>query len=175
MKKLSIICMTVLAVFVMASCRGPMGPQGPAGNDGNANVASSTLTVYPNNWEWDCLFTDGQGHERGRYIVTIDYPAINNNVYNYGAVLVYMDVEGTWSQVPLTYYYSPDDDENGNPNLYEASMKLPRSTTVACAFSGRKAISGKLTVPTPIGSRLWPLRLLSIPTAAMWTTATTRP
>ena len=100
MKKLSIICMTVLAVFAMASCRGPMGPQGPAGHDGNANVASSTLTVYPNNWEWDRLFTDGQGHERGRYIVTIDYPAINNNVYNYGAVLVYMDVEGTWSQVP---------------------------------------------------------------------------
>ena len=124
MKKLSIICMTVLAVFAMASCRGPMGPQGPAGHDGNANVASSTVTVYPNNWEWDRLFTDGQGHERGRYIVTIDYPAINNNVYNYGAVLVYMDVEGTWSQVPLTYYYSPDDDENGNPNLYEASIEI---------------------------------------------------
>ena len=56
--------------------------------------------------------------------MTIDYPAINNNVYNYGAVLVYMDVEGTWSQVPLTYYYSPDDDENGSPNLYEASIEV---------------------------------------------------
>ena len=87
MKKLSLICMTILAVSILASCRG---------RDGNANVASSTITIYPNNWEWvnDC-----------QWMVEIDYPAINNNVYNHGAVLVYMDVEGAWSQVPLTYYY----------------------------------------------------------------------
>ena len=93
MKKLSIFCMTVLAIFAMASCR---GPQGPAGKDGNANVASSTVTVYSNNWQWvnNC-----------QWMVEIDYPAINNNVYNHGAVLVYMDVDGAWSQVPLTYYY----------------------------------------------------------------------
>ena len=79
--------MTILAVSILASCRG---------RDGNANVASSTITIYPNNWEWvnDC-----------QWMVEIDYPAINNNVYNHGAVLVYMDVEGAWSQVPLTYYY----------------------------------------------------------------------
>ena len=57
-------------------------------------------------------------------MATFDYPAINNNVFNYGAVLVYMNVDGTWSQVPLTYYYSPDDDEEGNPNLYEASIEV---------------------------------------------------
>ena len=93
MKKLSVICMTILAVSFLASCR---GPQGPAGHDGNANVASSTVTIYPNNWEWvnDC-----------QWMVEIDYPAITDNVFNYGAVLVYMDVEGSWSQVPLTYYY----------------------------------------------------------------------
>ena len=51
-------------------------------------------------------------------MVTIDYPAINNNVYNYGAVLVYMDVRGTWSQVPLTYYYELDG------GLYEASVEV---------------------------------------------------
>ena len=96
MKKLSLICMTVLAVFAMASCRGPRGPQGPAGNDGNANVVSSTVTVHTDDWEWvnNC-----------QWMVEIDYPAINNNVYNYGAVLVYMSVGDTWSQVPLTYYY----------------------------------------------------------------------
>ena len=96
MKKLSLICMTVLAVFAMASCRGPRGPQGPAGNDGNANVVSSTVTVHSDDWEWvnNC-----------QWMVEIDYPAINNNVYNYGAVLVYMSVGDTWSQVPLTYYY----------------------------------------------------------------------
>ena len=57
-------------------------------------------------------------------MVTIDYPAINNNVYNHGAVLVYMDLDNTWLQVPLTYYYSPDDDEYGNPNLYSASIEV---------------------------------------------------
>ena len=98
MKKLSVICMTILAISFLASCTkvGPMGPQGPAGNDGNANVASSTVTVYSSNWQWvnNC-----------QWKVEIDYPAINNNVYNYGAVLDYMDVDGAWSQVPLTYYY----------------------------------------------------------------------
>lgn len=96
MKKLSLICMTLLAFFAMASCRGPQGPVGPAGHDGNANVASSTVTVYSNDWRWvnDC-----------QWMVEIDYPAINNNVFNHGAVLVYMDVDGSWSQVPLTYYY----------------------------------------------------------------------
>ena len=106
MKKLSVICMTILAITFLASCR---GPQGPAGHDGNANVASSTITIYPNNWEWvnDC-----------QWMVEIDYPAITDNVYNHGAVLVYMDIEGAWSQVPLTYYYAENDD------LYEASIEV---------------------------------------------------
>ena len=90
MKKLSVIFMAVLAVFAMASCRGPKG------DPGNANVASSTVTVRSSDWEWvhNC-----------QWMVTIDYQAINNNVFNHGAVLVYMDVDGAWSQVPLTYYY----------------------------------------------------------------------
>ena len=90
MKKLSVICMTVLAVFAMASCRGPKG------DPGNANVASSKVTVYANDWKWvnNC-----------QWMVDIDYPAINNNVFNHGAVLVYMDTDGVWSQVPLTYFY----------------------------------------------------------------------
>lgn len=121
MKKLSIICMTVLAVFAMASCRGPQGPQGPAGHDGqdgNANVASSTVTIYENDWQWIQFYSDADGNPRGQFSVTIDYPAINNNVYNHGAVLVYMDVDGAWSQVPLTYYYNDGDD------FYEASIEV---------------------------------------------------
>lgn len=94
MKKLSVICMTILAVAFFASCR---GPQGPAGQDGNANVASSTLTIKSSDWQWL--------EQYGQWMVEIDYPAINNNVFNHGAVLVYMDVDGAWSQVPLTYYY----------------------------------------------------------------------
>ena len=97
MKKLSVICMTILAVAFFASCRGPQGPQGPAGQDGNANVASSTLTIKSSDWQWLDQY--------GQWMVEIDYPAINNNVFNHGAVLVYMDVDGDWSQVPLTYYY----------------------------------------------------------------------
>ena len=117
MKKFSIICMAVLAVFAMASCRGPMGPQGPvgpAGNDGNANVFSSTVTVKSNDWQWvnNC-----------QWMVEIDYPAINNNVYNYGAVLVYMDVDGAWSQVPLTYYYQ-DVNQDGETINCEASIEV---------------------------------------------------
>ena len=125
MKKLSIICMTLLAISFLASCRcpqGPQGPQGPAGNDGNANVASSTLTIHDYDWEWNRFYTDAEGNERGQYVVTIDYPAINNNVYNYGAVLVYMDVMGTWSQVPLTYYYH--DVIDGQDCLFEASIEV---------------------------------------------------
>ena len=119
MKKLSLICMTILAVTFLASCR---GPQGPAGHDGNANVASSTVTIHDYDWQWNRFFTDANNNERGQYSVTIDYPAINDNVYNHGAVLVYMDVEGTWSQVPLTYYYSEND--NGEDYFYEASIEV---------------------------------------------------
>ena len=54
-------------------------------------------------------------------MVTIDYPAINIDVYNYGAVLVYMDVEGTWSQVPLTYFYY--EIEDGQSYFYEANIE----------------------------------------------------
>ncbi len=118
MKKLSLICMTVLAISFLTSCRGPQGPAGPAGHDGNANVASSTLTIHDYDWKWNCYYTDADGNERGQHYVTIDYPAINNNVFNYGAVLVYMDVKGTWSQVPLTYYYAEDG------NLFEASVEV---------------------------------------------------
>ena len=91
MKKLSVICMMFLSVVFFATCtkvgpmgpQGPQGPQGPAGHDGNANGASSTVTVKSSDWEWL--------NQYGQWVVTIDYPAINNNVYNYGAVLVYMD------------------------------------------------------------------------------------
>ena len=116
MKKLSLIYMTILAISFMASCR---GPQGPAGHDGNANVASSTVTIYSEDWEWsnqDC-----------QWKVEIDYPAINNNVFNHGAVLVYMDVSGSWNQVPLTYYYQDwGTNENGQQVLLncEASIEV---------------------------------------------------
>ena len=128
MKKLSVICMTILSVAFLASCRGPQGPQGPAGNDGNANVASSTVTIPATyggqvyDWEWINFYNDSEGNPRGQYSATFDYPAINNNVFNYGAVLVYMNVDGAWSQVPLTYYYN--ETVNGEDLFYEASIEV---------------------------------------------------
>ena len=143
MKKLSIICMMILAVLFSASCTkvgpmgpqgpqgpagpvgpvGPVGPQGPAGNDGNdgyVNVASSTLTINSNDWQWvnDC-----------QWMVEIDYPAINDNVFNYGAVFVYMDVDGAWSQVPLTYYYQDIiTHENGEEEIINCAASIEVAT-----------------------------------------------
>lgn len=114
MKKLSIICLILLSVFTMASCRGPKGE--------DANVSSSTLTIHDYDWGWNRFFTDGDGNERGQYMVTVDFPAINNNVFNNGAVLVYMNVRGTWSQVPLTYYYYVE--ESNEVFFYEASIEV---------------------------------------------------
>lgn len=113
MKKLTVFSLALLSVLFMASCR---GPKGEPGND--ANVSSSTLTVRSTQWEWRYMYTDNDGNERGQYYVEIDYPAINSNVYNYGAVLVYMDVDGAWSQLPLTYYYVDGD------FLAEASVEV---------------------------------------------------
>lgn len=92
--------MALLAVFMLASCAkegpmGPVGPQGPAGydgldgHDGNANVCSSTLTVYPNDWYLD----------NGSWRVDFDYAAINTNIYGSGAVLVYMKTDNVWNQL----------------------------------------------------------------------------
>ncbi len=117
MKKLSVICMTILAVSFLASCR---GPQGPAGQDGNANVASSTVTIRSNQWEWV---------NNIQWMVEIDYPAINDNVFNHGAVLVYMDVDGAWSQVPLTYYYQDMiTNENGEQETINCAASIEAIT-----------------------------------------------
>ena len=129
MKKLNVIFMTILVAFFFASCTkvgpmgpqgpegpvGPAGPQGPAGNDGYVNVASSTLTIYSDDWHWanGCQWT-----------VTIDYPAIKDNVFDYGAVFVYMDVNGVWSQVPLTYYYSETNEDGTQVFNYAASIEV---------------------------------------------------
>lgn len=112
--------MTILAISFMASCRGPMGPEGPAGHDGNANVASSTVTVDSRDWQWvnNC-----------QWMVEIDYPAITDNVYNHGAVLVYMDVDRAWSQVPLTYYYQDTyTNEDGEQVLINCAASIEVST-----------------------------------------------
>ena len=87
MKKVKLVCMALLAMFCLMSC---------GGSKSNTNVYSSTVTVYQSDWYWDDT----------SWRVDIDYDAIDMSVNSYGAVLVYMNVEGTWRQIPMTFYYS---------------------------------------------------------------------
>ena len=105
MKKLTVICMTLFAMLFAVSCRGPMGPEGPAGHDGHdgqdANVYSSTVTARPNDWRWD----------ETSWRLDINYEAISTDITDHGAVLVYMEDNNTWRQIPLTFYYSIVEDD----------------------------------------------------------------
>ena len=108
MKKLTFICMAIIATLFFGSCRGPQGPAG------NANVASSTVTVYPDDWYWN---------NNTSWRVDIDYGAINMDIQNYGAVLVYMNDRNTWRQIPLTFYYSQTNDQ-GEEQFYSSSLEV---------------------------------------------------
>lgn len=106
------ICMTLFAMLFAVSCRGPMGPEGPAGPAGNANVCSSTVTVHSNDWYWN----------ETSWRVDIEYKAINADITDYGAVLVYMEDNNTWRQIPLTFYYSIVDE--GVEYFYSSSLEV---------------------------------------------------
>ena len=68
MKKLTVICMTLVAMVFAVSCRGPQGPVGPTGN---ANVASSTVTVRSSDWYFD---------NNTSWRVDLKYEAINADI-----------------------------------------------------------------------------------------------
>ena len=95
-----------------AGPEGPEGPQGPPGNDGNAYVASTTLMVNSQDWYWD----------ETSWRVDFDYDAITSDVYNSGVVLVYMEVEQTWRQIPMTFYYS-EVNSAGETVYYSSSLE----------------------------------------------------
>jgi len=96
MKKLCFSFLAIFAALVLTtSCRGRDGRDGNDGRD--ANVASSTLTVNSNDWRWD---------NNTSWRVDIDYDNITPNIIDYGAVLVYMENQNTWRQLPMTFYYS---------------------------------------------------------------------
>lgn len=104
--------MALLAMVAMISCRGPQGPQGP---QGNANVASSTVTIYQNDWYWD---------NNTSWRVDIDFAAINADITDYGAVLVYMDNGSSWRQLPCTFYYSIFDEADQQEYFYSSSLEV---------------------------------------------------
>lgn len=103
MKKVKVICMALLAMICMVSCRGPKT---------NANVFSSTVTVYSSDWYLD----------NTSWRVDIEYDAIDLAVNSYGAVLVYMNNENTWRQIPMTYYYT--DISNGQTIYCSSSLEV---------------------------------------------------
>ena len=122
MKKFSNI-LALMALLLMVACgkegpmgpqgpQGPMGPQGPAGHDGNAYVVSTTLMVYSDDWYWD----------ETSWRVDFDYDAVTNDIYNSGVVFVYMEVEDTWRQIPMTFYYT-DYDNQGNLLYCSSSLE----------------------------------------------------
>ncbi|MBR3710844.1 MAG: hypothetical protein IKM99_07780 [Bacteroidales bacterium] len=123
MKRLFSIACAIIAVVFMASCAkegpmgpmgpmGPTGPQGPAGNDGYVNVASTTITVVPDDWYWD----------ETSWRVDFSYDAVTSDIYNSGVVLVYMESNDTWRQIPMTFYYS-DYDNQGNLIYCSSSLE----------------------------------------------------
>ena len=109
MKKLAVICMTLVAMIFAVSCRGPQGPMG------NANVCSSTVTVKSSDWYWD---------NNTSWRVDLKYEAINADITDHGAVLVYMDDQNTWRQLPLTFYYSLVDEQTNEEFFYSSSLEV---------------------------------------------------
>lgn len=103
MKKLSIFFLALVALFSV-SCNKTVITN---------NVVSSTVMVYSNDWYWD----------KTSWRVDIDYDAINSNVNEHGAVLVYMDSDGTWRQIPMTFYYSQEN-EDGSVSYYSSSLEV---------------------------------------------------
>ena len=104
--------MALMTMAFMASCRGPMGPEGPIGPAGNANVKSTTITINTNDWYWD----------ETSWRVDIEYKAIDADIDDFGAVLVYMNNGNTWRQLPMTFYYSLT--ENGVTSYYSSSLEV---------------------------------------------------
>ena len=101
LKSLSMIF--VMALLAITSCHGPQGPQGvpgAPGQDGNANVQSATVDVTADNWGWD-------DNARNWYL-DLEWDAIDLDMVDYGAVLVYMENPNEnfygWHQLPLTMY-----------------------------------------------------------------------
>lgn len=89
----------VMSLFAITSCEGPRGPQGPPGN---ANVQSATVETIDSDWGWD--------DNACNWYLDLEWDAIDLDMVDYGAVLVYMENPGEfygWHQLPLTIY--PDD------------------------------------------------------------------
>lgn len=89
----------VMSLLIIVSCEGPKGEPGPPGHDGNANVQSATVEIKASDWVWD--------DNALNWYLDLQWDAIDLDMVDYGAVLVYMENPGDfygWHQLPLTLY-----------------------------------------------------------------------
>ena len=93
----SFILFFVIVLFAVASCQ---GPKGEPGRDGNVNVYSATVETKAEDWGWD--------ENACNWYLDLEWDAIDYDMVDYGAVLVYMenpdDEFYAWHQLPLTLY-----------------------------------------------------------------------
>lgn len=87
----SILIAGIFTLLSFTSCQ-KEGPQGPAGEDGNANVHSRNFSI--NNWNYE----DPSWH------LSILDSRITEDIIENGAVLVYINYDGSLSLIPITIY-----------------------------------------------------------------------
>jgi hypothetical protein len=98
MKKL----LTILSLFVLLTActkEGPAGKDGKDGQDGNANVHSTEVTIYTNDWI----------QQNGLYGAGKPVSLITQNVVDNGTVLAYIKWE---SNGQISYFALPYQDLN---------------------------------------------------------------
>ena len=103
---------SLMLIFFGCEKEGPAGPAGPAGADGNANVVSTNVTssawVYVNS-SWEISFA---------------YPEITQEIINSGAVLVYIKVNESYNQLPLTFYQSQEYSTSIQVSTYNGGVTM---------------------------------------------------
>lgn len=100
----NIIAVFLTSMALLSSCKGDRGPVGPAGQDGNANVQSATIETKFSDWYW----SSGASN----WTISFDWNAIDMNMVDYGAVLVYLENPSSeiyaWHQLPITMVFTDE-------------------------------------------------------------------
>lgn len=105
MKTLRFMVLSIAVLLTITSCKDEYTEVYPTVN----NVVSGTVTAYDGDW----FFVSPS------WELSIDYDAITRRIHEQGAVFVYMDFQGTWRQLPLTFYSQ----ENGDYN-YSSTIEV---------------------------------------------------
>lgn len=104
MRTITSIVSIFAITFLSFSCVGPQGEDGldgRDGRDGNANVGAAIYDIAPSEWEGNI---DG-------FVTNLNVPELTNNIYENGAVLVYLlknenTSNQSFNQLPYTWLYN---------------------------------------------------------------------